>query len=611
MNRKLRYIVPLLLIICSSFCKAQDYDVSLKKLGSSRETSIQVVHQKLEEAEKLFDENPVKSLEIIEEVILLTIKENNRRGEAKAYTLLGTINANQKEYRLSYFNFKKAYTIYISLKEDKAAYDLLPHLAESAEMQKSYDDALKYNSIYLNGAKKKNNKEDEVEANLSIARIYKKKGNLEKSEEQFQEVYQQGVFLNSTRSQLNSVSNLGEIKVAQNKPEEALKYYEQSLELANDLDDEEEVNNAYENVSQVYEENNNLEKALEIKKEAAQYNYVRDNNEEWIDNNIGVANIYINQNKPKKAIKELEKTVEAVEKTGDLERKKKAIEVLSKAYEKQGQSEKALKSFKEYLKLEDSIAQLRASEQKLREGQKELLADVQSKMLVMEKDKQLDAKAIELLQNERSLKEEQLWRQQLISYGLAVIVFILAIASYLIVKNVRQKRIANQLLLLKSLRNQMNPHFIFNALNSVNNYISKSDERSANKYLSDFSKLMRQVMENSQKDFILLDTEIEILTLYLKLEHSRFKDKFNYTFTIDPQIDRYKIEIPPMLIQPYIENAVWHGLRYKETMGKLDVSFKKIEDGLEISVIDDGIGREESERIKTKNQRENKSSTLR
>ena len=115
---------------------------------------------------------------------------------------------------------------------------------------------------------------------------------------------------------------------------------------------------------------------------------------------------------------------------------------------------------------------------------------------------------------------------------------------------------------LKSLRAQMNPHFIFNSLNSVNSFISKNDDRSANKYLSQFSRLMRMVLENSKHDFVSLDSEIEILKLYLELEHLRFQDKFDYDFTIGGGVKKDEIEIPPMLIQPFIENSVWHGLRY-------------------------------------------------
>ena len=117
----------------------------------------------------------------------------------------------------------------------------------------------------------------------------------------------------------------------------------------------------------------------------------------------------------------------------------------------------------------------------------------------------------------------------------------------------------------------MNPHFVFNSLNSINNYIAQNDELAANKYLSAYSNLMRSTMENSNKDFISLSTELELLKRYLDLEQLRFSDKFSYTISVDENIDCDTIEIPNMLIQPQVENAIWHGLMQKVDRGKLAI----------------------------------------
>ena len=154
----------------------------------------------------------------------------------------------------------------------------------------------------------------------------------------------------------------------------------------------------------------------------------------------------------------------------------------------------------------------------------------------------------------------------------------------------------------------MNPHFIFNALNSVNTYIAKSDERSANRFLSDFSTLMRAVLENSEEDFISLSKELELLELYVKLEHSRFPEKFEYKITIDERIDIDSFQIPPMLLQPYIENAIWHGLRYKDEKGQLLVQVsEENRNTITICIEDNGIGRKRSQELKTQNQKRQKS----
>jgi LytS/YehU family sensor histidine kinase len=177
-------------------------------------------------------------------------------------------------------------------------------------------------------------------------------------------------------------------------------------------------------------------------------------------------------------------------------------------------------------------------------------------------------------------------------------------------RSAQSSKKANQLLALKSLRSQMNPHFIFNALNSVNHFIAQQDERTANKFLSEFSQLMRLVLEYSQEDFITLQKEQEILALYMKLEHYRFRDKFEYEIDIDESINAESILVPPMLIQPYLENAVWHGLRYRDSVGFLKLTMKQDGSWLIVTISDNGIGRKKSAELKTENQRKHKSTGL-
>lgn len=229
---------------------------------------------------------------------------------------------------------------------------------------------------------------------------------------------------------------------------------------------------------------------------------------------------------------------------------------------------------------------------------------------VLQKDKEMSDKTMNHLMKESELQEDIVGAQKTIIYLLCGVLLIGLLVLFYIIRVSKQRRIANQQLALRSLRSQMNPHFIFNALNSVNSFISMSDERSANRFLTEFSTLMRTVMENSEYDFISLTKELEIIKIYVELEHFRFNDKFSYQLNIDNDLDSEEYVLPPMLIQPYIENAIWHGLRYKETKGELIVSFTKERDKLKITIQDDGIGRKKSKEIKTKNQKKNKSTAL-
>ena len=152
----------------------------------------------------------------------------------------------------------------------------------------------------------------------------------------------------------------------------------------------------------------------------------------------------------------------------------------------------------------------------------------------------------------------------------------------------------------KALQAQMNPHFIFNCLNSIQQYIFAQNIFAANKYITGFAKLIRATLNNSTRTFILLSEETDYLTSYLSLEKLRFKDKMDYFIDVDPGIDRHDLLIPPMLIQPYVENSMRHGLRHKtEGKGYIRIKLTQMDNQLVIIVEDNGIGRERAAQYKT------------
>ncbi|WP_238326451.1 histidine kinase [Pedobacter heparinus] len=152
---------------------------------------------------------------------------------------------------------------------------------------------------------------------------------------------------------------------------------------------------------------------------------------------------------------------------------------------------------------------------------------------------------------------------------------------------------------LRSLQMMMNPHFVFNVMNSIQHYINTKDSNSANKILTGFAKLIRMNLEICTKSFISLYEELEYLELYLSLEKKRLGEKFKYHIYLQNTIDKEETLIPSMILQPYIENAIWHGLMPKEDGGKLDIRIAfKGEDHLVIEIIDDGIGIDNSMKSK-------------
>ncbi len=161
---------------------------------------------------------------------------------------------------------------------------------------------------------------------------------------------------------------------------------------------------------------------------------------------------------------------------------------------------------------------------------------------------------------------------------------------------------------MTALRAQMNPHFIFNCLNSIKLYTLENDSQTASDYLSMFSQLIRLVLENSRSEKVTLEKEMETLQLYINLEAMRFKDKVKYQIHIAPDIDQQYIKLPPLLIQPYVENAIWHGLMHKKEGGNIVIDITQPTDYfLLVEIKDDGIGREQAAAYKSKSATKQKS----
>lgn len=172
-----------------------------------------------------------------------------------------------------------------------------------------------------------------------------------------------------------------------------------------------------------------------------------------------------------------------------------------------------------------------------------------------------------------------------------------------------EKKLAN--VEMNALRAQMNPHFIFNSLNSIDFYIIKNETKKASDYLNRFSRLIRLILQNSRSNYVTLKDDLEALKLYMEMESLRFNNRFDYEVIVEKGLDIESIEIPPMLFQPYIENAIWHGLMHKNGNGKVSLLVSRENGHLKCIIEDDGIGRERAFELKSKNATKKKSMGMR
>lgn len=188
------------------------------------------------------------------------------------------------------------------------------------------------------------------------------------------------------------------------------------------------------------------------------------------------------------------------------------------------------------------------------------------------------------------------WWKSWWAYGMYI--FLLATGIFLF-DRVQRRRLINRErergmrreLEMQALRAQMNPHFIFNCLSSINNFITKNETEAASDYLTKFSRLIRTVLNNSKRSYIPLEDEIHMLGLYLEMEKLRFKDAFTYCIRLDTSMDSAALFIPPLLFQPFVENAIWHGLMHKSEPGRLEICLR-VEKNILVCIIEDnGVGR--------------------
>lgn len=331
------------------------------------------------------------------------------------------------------------------------------------------------------------------------------------------------------------------------------------------------------------------------------------------------------------AIAVREKLLEVVRRTKDIDTEITQLKHIASIYFKTGDTDNGITALQDSYKVassggktfeaRESLTQLVDYYKSAGDNEAMMLAYeefIQNMDRIILSDKSLtDAKTFKVTEERiRRLESEKMFRDELISrkntfnYLLLGSMALLLLLIVSVVKALYSIKSKNKEIALQSLRLEMNPHFIFNSLNSVNQFIAQNNELEANKFLTSYSNLMRNTMENSNKDFVTLGNEIENLKKYLELEHLRFKDKFDYEIIVDESLDHETIWIPNMILQPHLENAIWHGLRYKEYKGLLKMEFRLEGNDIVIIIDDDGIGPTKSNELKTHNQREHTSRGL-
>ncbi len=584
------------------------------KRGQKKEQGLFIVF--IDSAKQFQKKDAKKSIEYVTIALESVIGKNASNLENKiAFETLGNINLFWKQYDLAITNYKTSLSALN--KEDinsNTSINLSLKLAKAYRNNKNYQESI---TIYTNLLKQKLSNYQNIETYEGLGDTYKRINDPLKSIFNYQKGLDIAKEHTITPKITDLNSKIGEAYAQSGELEAAGGFFTNSLKLAKTENKKRAVKEKNK-VADFYNQSQNYEKEIELRKETleelesmGEYDSLHNNLSSPLTQqrqNYKIASAYVSQGNNDKAIPYLEKSIKEANKKEDIIVEKDATRKLSEIYKDKGEYDKAAESYQKYVALLDELYIKKEQEISQAARFRREIAFKQNRIISLENDRLLNEIRYKLAFENEELTKKNIRVQRWVIASLVIIALLLFYAVFIQFKSVKQQKYANNVLALKSLRTQMNPHFIFNALNSVNSFIASNDERAANKYLSEFSQLMRSVLENSEEDFISLEKEIELLKLYVKLEHFRFKDKFEYTIIVDEFINTQDFVIPPMLLQPYVENAVWHGLRYKKELGKLDIHFIHIDsETIKITIKDNGVGRKKSKELKTENQKKQRS----
>jgi tetratricopeptide (TPR) repeat protein len=285
-------------------------------------------------------------------------------------------------------------------------------------------------------------------------------------------------------------------------------------------------------LADLYVENKNFDKAIEAKKKVLKENFVKENSQEKVNQIQELADIYIKKNDPKEAVDLLKNAYGIALDKGHTLEAQKSVKKLDSLYAISGNVDASMQLYRDFL---SKLPSLVSKDRTLVDNK--ILEDTEQRISQLEKEKEL--------------KDELIRKKNIFNYGLIGVLILLTGLIVFIFRTLKKVQVKNKKIALQSLRREMNPHFIFNSLNSVNHFIATNNELEANQYLTRFSKLMRGVMENSTDDFIPFQQELDLLQNYLALEKTRFADKFDYEIDVDESLNLQSLQVPGMLVQPF------------------------------------------------------------
>ena len=543
------------------------------------------------------------ALETFSQIIPLYQRAKNEMGMAKLRHNMGIMYFNLSNYPLALECQQKAMDYFQQIGDKvKAAY-CINSIGVIYQYVSDYPKALEY---YLKALAVYEQLGDTagMAATLSNTGIfYKNMGKFDKAREDQQKASRLYDRIGSKQGKADALLNLGVLCDETGDRSGALSYYQQALDISRSIGYQSGVASNLANMGTVYMSLSDYSRALDDLHQSLTICRSSGKKENMSEALAELAKAYANApdtvlarrgippgRRYTQAFSLLDSALAIAKAIGSVETQEMNWEYRQNFYEKQKDYKRALNSYKQYILLRDSISNTERAKEITR---KEMQFDFDKKQSLVqaEHDKQ-QALAAAGINRERIVRNSILTGAALLLLG--------ALSSFILYKKrrdakYRQKEAEFRAQVadteMKALRAQMNPHFIFNSLNSISDFISKNDIKQADFYLTRFARLMRLILENSESREVSLAEDLAALEMYIQLENLRLGQAFSYEIRVDEQLDRELTQVPPLILQPFVENSIWHGISGRQGAGRIFIDIRKEDEMINCIVEDNGVGR--------------------
>lgn len=531
-----------------------------------------------------------KALSLSQKQVEEAKKEHNKRAVADGLNLLGRTNIRMGNFNEAKQIHIEALFTYQSIGNETGVAAQYGNLGVIYEMSGDFQKALLFYQRALKIYEQLKDIKSIAFAENNIGIVYQEMNLFQQSLAFQQKAFAHKQQLNDSSGMASTLNNIGVIYEALKLDfDKALFYYNQALTIYQKLGNTLQIGTLLNNIGLIYLKQDNLIDAEIYLNNGLTIRQAINDKSGEASSLLNLAQLALKQNRANVAIEKASNSIALFLIIGSKTKLSEAYQTLAQGYEKTNNFQLALTGYKNHIAYKDSV---------YNEANQKIIHEMQAKY-----DHEVNQKQLVILEKENELKSKQLSQNRwiLINIIIVFLLIIIIVAFYIRQNKIKQTQL-QQNTKHQLFRAQMNPHFIFNALASVQKFVIDNNKELGSSYITRFGRLMRKTLENSTREFVSLSDEIEVLQDYIAFQQIRFDNKFEVNFRLDPAIESDLISIPPMLIQPLIENAIEHGIAPIDN-GKIEIEITLHKNHLTITITDNGVGINQNKSKKDVNHR--------